>query len=86
MRILVIEDESQLARHLTGVLTRNHHLVSAQTDGAAGLQEALKTQPDLVVLDIGLPGLSGWEVLAALHEKGSTSRVLVLTASAESGG
>ena len=80
MRILVIEDESQLARHLTGVLTRNNHLVSAQTDGTAGLQEALKTQPDLVVLDIGLPGLSGWEVLAALHEKGSTSRVLVLTA------
>ena len=80
MRILVIEDESQLARHLTGVLTRNNHLVSALADGAAGLQEALKTQPDLVVLDIGLPGLSGWEVLAALHEKGSTSRVLVLTA------
>ena len=80
MRILVIEDESQLARHLTGVLTRNNHLVSALADGTAGLQEALKTQPDLVVLDIGLPGLSGWEVLAALHEKGSTSRVLVLTA------
>ena len=80
MRILVIEDESQLARHLTGVLARNRHLVSAQTDGAAGLQEALSTQPDLVVLDIGLPGLSGWEVLAALHEKGSTARVLVLTA------
>ncbi len=80
MRILVIEDESQLARHLTGVLTRNNHLVTAQTDGAAGLHEALKTLPDLVVLDIGLPSMTGWEVLAALHEKGSTSRVLVLTA------
>lgn len=80
MRILVIEDESQLARHLTGVLARNNHVVSAQADGAAGLAEALKTQPDLVVLDLGLPGLSGWEVLAALHEQGSTSRVLVLTA------
>jgi DNA-binding response OmpR family regulator len=80
MRILVIEDESQLARHLTGVLTRHNHLVSAQADGAAGLTEALQTSPDLVVLDIGLPGLSGWEVLAALHEQGSTARVLVLTA------
>ncbi|HWA24319.1 MAG TPA: response regulator transcription factor [Lacunisphaera sp.] len=80
MRILVIEDESQLARHLTGVLSRNNHLVSAQSDGSAGLAEALKTQPDLVVLDIGLPGLSGWEVLDELHEQGSTSRVLVLTA------
>jgi len=80
MRILVIEDETQLARHLTGVLTRNNHQVSVQADGTAGLAEALKTQPDLLVLDIGLPGLSGWEVLARLHEKGSTSRVLVLTA------
>jgi len=80
MRILVIEDESQLARHLTAVLTRSNHLVSTQIDGAAGLAEALKTHPDLVVLDIGLPGLSGWEVLARLHEKESTSRVLVLTA------
>ncbi len=80
MRILLIEDESQLARHLTGVLTRNNHHVSAQADGRAGLEEALRTQPDLVVLDIGLPGLNGWEVLARLHEKGNTSRVLVLTA------
>ncbi len=80
MRILLIEDESQLARHLTGVLTRNNHRVSTQADGTAGLEEALRTQPDLLVLDIGLPGLSGWEVLARLHEKGSTSRVLVLTA------
>ena len=80
MRILVIEDENQLARHLTGVLTRNNHRVSTQADGTAGLEEALRTQPDLLVLDIGLPGLSGWEVLARLHEKGSTSRVLVLTA------
>lgn len=80
MRILLIEDERQLARHLTGVLTRNNHRVSAQADGKAGLEEALRTQPDLVVLDIGLPGLNGWEVLARLHEKGSTARVLVLTA------
>jgi DNA-binding response OmpR family regulator len=80
MRILLIEDENQLARHLTGVLTRNNHRVSAQSDGKAGLEEALRTQPDLVVLDIGLPGLNGWEVLARLHDKGSTARVLMLTA------
>jgi DNA-binding response OmpR family regulator len=80
MRILLIEDEKQLARHLAGVLTRNNHRVSAQADGKAGLEEALRTQPDLVVLDIGLPSLNGWEVLARLHEKGSTARVLMLTA------
>jgi DNA-binding response OmpR family regulator len=80
MRILLIEDEKQLVRHLTSVLTHNNHRVSAQADGTAGLEEALRTQPDLVVLDIGLPGLNGWEVLVRLHEKGSTARVLMLTA------
>lgn len=85
MRILVIEDESQLARHLTTMLARHNHQASTQPDGAAGLQEALRTQPDLVVLDLGLPGMSGWEVLANLREQGSPSRVLVLTARGEVG-
>jgi DNA-binding response OmpR family regulator len=85
MRILVIEDESQLTRHLTAMLTRHNHQVSAQSDGVAGLQEALRTQPDLVVLDLGLPGMSGWEVLANLHAQASPSRVLVLTARGEVG-
>jgi DNA-binding response OmpR family regulator len=85
MRILVIEDEGQLSRHLTSMLTRNNHQVTAQNDGAAGLQEALRTQPDLVVLDLGLPGMSGWEVLASLHAQASPSRVLILTARGEVG-
>jgi DNA-binding response OmpR family regulator len=85
MRILVIEDEGQLSRHLTSMLTRNNHQVTAQNDGAAGLQEALRTQPDLVVLDLGLPGMSGWEVLANLHAQASPSRVLILTARGEVG-
>jgi DNA-binding response OmpR family regulator len=83
MRILVIEDERQLSRHLTAMLARHNHQVSAQSDGAAGLQEALAVQPDLVVLDIGLPGMSGWEVLAGLRAQSSPARVLVLTARGE---
>lgn len=85
MRILVIEDESQLSRHLTAMLARNNHQVSVQRDGVAGLQEALRAQPDLVVLDLGLPGMSGWEVLANLHAQASPSRVLILTARGEVG-
>jgi DNA-binding response OmpR family regulator len=85
MRILVIEDERQLSRHLTAMLTRHSHQVSVEGDGAAGLQEALATQPDLVVLDLGLPGMSGWEVLANLRAQASPARVLVLTARGEVG-
>ncbi len=83
MRILVIEDERQLARHLSGVLSRQGHTVSAQNDGALGLAQALKEPPDLLVLDLGLPGIDGFEVLKRLHDAGCPARVLILTARGE---
>ena len=83
MRILVIEDERRLARHLTGALTRQGHTVISQNDGALGLALALKDLPDLVVLDLGLPGMDGLEVLARLHGAASSARVLILTARGE---
>ena len=83
MRILVIEDERQLARHLSGTLTRQGHTVLAQNDGALGLEMALRESPDLVVLDLGLPGMDGLQVLARLHEAGCPARVLILTARGE---
>ena len=83
MRILVIEDERQLARHLSGALSRQGHTVSAQNDGALGLAVALKEPPDLLVLDLGLPGMDGFEVLKRLHDAGCPARVLILTARGE---
>jgi len=80
MRILVIEDEPQLARHIISALTRHGHLPSARHDGALGLQTALAEPPDLVVLDLGLPTLDGLSVLAGLREANSPARVLILTA------
>ena len=83
MRILVIEDERQLARHVTQALARHGHTASAQFDGEAGLKEAREKQPDLIVLDLNLPGMEGLSVLAALRQGGITSRVLILTARGE---
>lgn len=83
MRILVIEDERQLARHLSGALSRQGHTVSDQNDGARGLALALKESPDLIVLDLGLPGMDGFEVLKKLHDAGCPARVLILTARGE---
>jgi DNA-binding response OmpR family regulator len=57
--------------------------VSAQFDGAAGLKAAVDLPADLVVLDLGLPGLDGLSVLAGLREAGSSARVLILTARGE---
>jgi len=80
MRVLVIEDELQLARHISRALARQGHLASTQNDGADGLQAALADPPDLVVLDLSLPGLDGLSVLSRLRQAGSPARVLILTA------
>ncbi len=83
MRILVIEDEVQLARHISRALARNGHIASARYDGTDGLQTALTDTPDLVVLDLSLPGLDGLSLLAGLRAAGSPARVLILTARGE---
>src|SRR4051812_47847300 len=83
MRILVIEDEPQLARHVTRALIRHGHEAVAEHDGAQGLSAALDQAPDLIVLDLNLPGLDGFSVLAKLREAKSPSRVLILTARGE---
>ena len=83
MRILVIEDERQLAGHITRALTRHGHVAAARHDGAAGLQAALDEPPDLVVLDLNLPSLDGLAVLARLRLAASPARVLILTARGE---
>jgi DNA-binding response OmpR family regulator len=80
MRILIIEDEAQLARHLASALTRHGHMVGVRNDGTGGLAAALQDLPDLVVLDLNLPGLDGLELLARLRQVHPTTRVLILTA------
>jgi DNA-binding response OmpR family regulator len=83
MRVLVIEDDLRLARQITKELQRANHEASARNDGAEGLQAALENPPDLVVLDINLPGLDGFTVLGRLREAHSTARILILTARGE---
>lgn len=80
MRILVIEDETELARHVTRALMRHGHFAGAQHDGLAGVKAALEHLPDLIVLDLNLPGLDGLSVLAQLRQAQCPARVLILTA------
>ena len=83
MRILVIEDERQLAGHITRALSRHGHCLTAAYDGAEGLSAALREPPDLVLLDLNLPTLDGMSVLARLREAQCPARVLILTARGE---
>lgn len=83
MRILVIEDERQLAGHVVRALARHGHAVAAVHDGAEGLQRARHDSPDLILLDLNLPSLDGMSVLQRLREEGHPARVLILTARSE---
>src|SRR5207244_10376649 len=80
MRILVVEDDALLAEGLVSALTRAGHAVQ-QTGTGRHADLLLRTEDfDLVVLDIGLPDIDGFEVLRRLRARRSTTNVLVLTA------
>jgi len=78
-RILVIEDEQRIADFLKRGFTYEGFQVDVRYDGEAGLKAARDNPPDLVVLDVMLPGLDGWEVCKRLRAGGPVS-ILMLTA------
>jgi Response regulators consisting of a CheY-like receiver domain and a winged-helix DNA-binding domain len=79
-KILVIEDEPTLARLLTYNLTQEGYDTTVVDHGAEGLQTALQRTFDLIVLDIMLPGMNGFEVLNRLRQNGVATPVIILTA------
>ena len=82
-RILVVEDNPDLAFGLRNNLEIEGYDVAVAADGNVGLERARTERPDLVVLDLMLPGLDGFRVLRSLREEGNAVPVLVLTARGE---
>jgi DNA-binding response OmpR family regulator len=78
--VLVAEDEARIASFVEKGLRANGFATLSAADGATALELALSQQVDLVVLDIGLPVLDGFEVLQRLRGQGSTVPVIILTA------
>jgi DNA-binding response OmpR family regulator len=81
--ILLVEDDAHLRYGLVFNLEQEGHLVTAVADGESALQSWSDARPDLVVLDVMLPGISGLEVLEARRKAGDETPVLMLTARAE---
>lgn len=79
MRLLVVEDEPDLLRTVAQALREDGYAVDESSDGIDGLFKASNWDYDAIVLDLLMPGLSGWDVLQKLREQKSTP-VLVLTA------
>jgi DNA-binding response OmpR family regulator len=80
LRVLVVEDHEKLAMNVAAGLRREGMAVDIALDGPTGLERALFTDYDVVVLDRDLPGMLGDDVCCSLVAGGSASRVLMLTA------
>ncbi len=78
-RILLVEDVSDLADAMAQRLHEVAREVSVCGDGRAALESLLRDSPDLVILDIGLPGLNGLEICRALRAAGNSTLVLMLS-------
>ncbi|MFV0430351.1 MAG: response regulator transcription factor [Arachnia sp.] len=78
-RILIVEDEPDIALALKVLLTKDGHECHFAGDGPAALRTLHQARPQLVLLDIGLPGMDGWEVLGRIREL-TDIPVLLLTA------
>ncbi|MDF2913495.1 MAG: DNA-binding response regulator [Pantoea agglomerans] len=76
-RVLIIEDDADAAGVLEAYLKRENYEVMIAGDGPGGLDAARRWQPDLILLDIMLPGMNGTEVLAALRRRDDTPVIMV---------
>lgn len=82
-KVLVVEDNANLAFGLTRSLESEGYEVEAAEDGVRGFEMARSTNPDLVVLDLMLPGMDGYTILKKLRAEGKDVPVLILTARGE---
>jgi two-component system, OmpR family, copper resistance phosphate regulon response regulator CusR len=80
MKILVIEDEAKTAKFLQKGLGEAGFIVDVAEDGLDGLHLALEIDFDLIILDVMLPGIDGWEILTRLRRAARRTLVLFLTA------
>lgn len=83
MRLLIVEDEVRLADTLRQLLKRQGYTTDVYYDGVSGLDNAMTGIYDLMVLDVMLPGMNGFQVVKKLREAGVATPVLMLTAKSD---
>ena len=83
MRILVVEDEFKLADVIASKLKKEQYVVDISCDGEEGLYNALTNTYDLIILDVMLPNVNGFEILKQMRKEKIKSKVIMLTAKSE---
>ena len=78
-RVLVADDHRAMLDSLVRLLSRDFDVVATVTDGLAAVTEAEHLEPDLLVLDIAMPGLNGIAAAARLKEHGSKAKIVFVT-------
>ncbi|HEX9302956.1 MAG TPA: response regulator transcription factor [Thermoanaerobaculia bacterium] len=78
MRVVVVDDEPAVGAAVRDLLAPDGYQIEAPTDPQAALRDLLRAAPDLVILDVNMPGMSGWELCALLRRQSSTRAVPVL--------
>jgi DNA-binding NarL/FixJ family response regulator len=78
-RVLLADDLAQVLSAVAALLKEQFEIVAMVTDGTSALQKTMALAPDLVVLDISMPGMSGIEVARELKKRGNKARVVFLT-------
>jgi len=80
MKLLVVEDEALLRHHLFSRLSESGHVVEAVANAEEALYQAEQFNHDLAIVDLGLPGMSGLDLIRQLRSQGKTFPILILTA------
>ena len=81
-KILVVDDDPEILNMLTTRLTKRGYEVSTAGDGVRALELAKRERPDLILLDVMMPGKSGWEVARALKGDPVTEKIKIVMVSA----
>ena len=79
-RILIVEDEPGILLVIADLLRAESHMIETAADGREGLRRATEEKFDLLILDVMLPGLNGFEICHAVRERGFDGAILILTA------
>ncbi|KAA0679922.1 response regulator transcription factor [Azospirillum brasilense] len=86
LRVLVVDDEPPIRRFLRTTLSAQGYDIAEAADGAGALEAVRRRPPDLLVLDLGLPGIGGLEVIRRLRADGVAAPIIVLSSRADEAG